>query len=200
MAIDYKGYSSLGRDGCKCAAFHGCSCLYRETECHFGSAAATPRKTVSGKNPSKDRPLRRIPGPIARAALLPAGLSQLAAPLPGQPPPRHSPPEDEGRKTRRPTGYQETKSDRRRAAHSRQPSCSATKQGQPLARRRPPEEGPVDDDAPIDHPRSRSTPAACPERRPRAPTARRPRPTANWWTASGANGSTASLHQCRRRT
>ena len=203
MAIDYKVYSSLGKDGCKCAAFHGCSCLYRETdECHFGSAERRPatdrlrQGSVRTQTSATHAKTHRAPH------LHPPGLSQLRSVAPSvRPPRRYQPPEEEDRTSRRPTDHLIAIEKRAAAAaHRLTPAAPPNKEGS-LARRRPPGEGPArDDDGPIDRPRSRSTPAACPERRPRAPTARRPRRTANWWTASGANGSTASLHQCRRRT
>ena len=195
MAIDYKVYSSLGKDGCKCAAFHGCSCLYRETdECHFGSAERRPatdrlrQGSVRTQTSATHAKTHRAPH------LHPPGLSQLRSVAPSvRPPRRYQPPEEEDRTSRRPTDHL-IAIEKRAAAAAHRPLLQ---RHQTRAASRAPTR---DDDGPIDHPRSRSTPAACPGRRPRAPTARRPRPTANWSTASGASGSTASLHQCRRRT
>ena len=89
--------------------------------------------------------------------------------------------------TRRPTYHHEPTRyrDGRRSRSRPTPAAPPNKEGG----LRPPEEGPArDDDGRIDHLRSRSTPAACPERRPRAPTRPPDRP-ANWSTASGASGA-----------
>ena len=178
--------------------FTVCSCLYRGAECQFGSAIATVKHGLSQGSVRKQASATHAKTNRA-AAPPPAGLSQPQRHQAGQPLARRRPPDAKGRITRRPTDRHEPPRD-----IDGQPQPPAGPPAAPPNKRaasRPPEGGPArDDDGPIDHPRSRSTPAACPERRPRAPTARRPRRTANWSTASGASGSTASLHQYRRRT
>ena len=109
--------------------FTVCSCLYRETECHFGSAKGDPREAVSAKDPSENRPLRRMRRPIARAAPPPAGLSAAAAPSRGQPLARRRPPDAKGSTSRRPTDH--PLAIERRAARSRlaSPAAPPNKEG-----------------------------------------------------------------------
>ena len=160
-----------------------------------GSVSGTIRPKA-GLNDTCEDPSRRKQHPRTPPLTTRSAVSRAASAS-------TRPPEDEARTSRRPADHHEPLRDRD-GQPQRPPAshnCSASVRAAPLARPRPPEGGPARDDGPIiDHPRSRSTPTACPERRPQAPTARRPRRTANWWTASGANGSTASLHQYKRRT
>ena len=171
-----------------------------QTECHFGPPSGDPREdrlrqgsvrtqasaTLAKTNPEprlRRRPLTAAPSNIE------GSLSRDAT---------TAAPHDGLRITTNALAVRRAAAAALRPHNSQRQSKGSSKGSTSRRHRRPTKN--VLSRRPRDHPRSRSTPAACPERRPRAPTARRPRPTANWWTASGASGSTASLHQYRRRT
>ena len=103
MRSDYKEWSSLGRDGCKCAAFHGVLVPNRHSlydaaltvdrhgrirlwQASFRKeASATHAKTIAGKRPPRTAPRSAIKQ--------------------GQPLARRRPPDAKGRTRRRPTDH-----------------------------------------------------------------------------------------------
>ena len=181
--------------------FTVCSCLYRETECHFGSAERRPaqRPSLAVIRPNTglcDTCEDESPSRVSAAGLSACSAIKQEGSLSRDA--TTAAPHDGLRITTNALAVRRAAAAALRPHNSQRQSKGSSKGSTSRRHRRPTKN--VLSRRPRDHPRSRSTPAACPERRPRAPTARRPRPTASSWMASGASGSTASLHQYKKRT
>ena len=124
--------------------FTGARALYRETECHFGSAERRPAQGVSAKDPSEHRPQRHMRRPIARAAPPPAGrLSHRSAIKQRQPLARPTPkaaPRDGLRITTNPLRDRDGQPQRRRPLPAAPPNKGSLSRVD--ARRRRPQRSP----------------------------------------------------------